>query len=163
MKLNKRRRIENRTNYHKRLILLKSESPRLVIRKTNKYIIFQIIESNNAQDKVIYSVNTLELLKYGWPKEKSGSLKSLGAAYLGGLLLGKKAKSLKEKLVLDTGLIPSTRGSRIYSGVKGIADAGIKINYDEKIMPSKERTEGKDSKIGDIFGKVKTNIEEDLK
>lgn len=180
MKLDKRRRIENKTNYNKRLKLLKGKLPRLVIRKTNRYILLQIIESKNAQDKVIYSVCTKELLKSGWPKEKAGSLKSLSAAYLGGLLLGKKASSLskdnegnkpsskqsfegqagklKEKVILDTGLIPSTKGSRIYAAVKGVADSGIKIDYDEKIIPSMERIEGKAHKLDDIFKKVKGAI-----
>ncbi len=158
MKLNKRRRIENKTNYHKRLILLKGKSPRLVIRKTDRYIIMQIIESSDAQDKVVYSVNTSELLEHGWPKEKQGSLKSTSAAYLAGLLLGKKAKALKQRVVLDTGLIPSTKGSRIYAAVKGISDAGIEINFDEKMIPSKERIEGKNSKVEDIFAKIKSKI-----
>ena len=140
MKLDKRRRIENKTNYHKRLILLKSKSPRLVIRKTNKYIILQIIESTDAQDKVVCSVNTRDLLKDNWPKDKAGSLKSLSAAYLAGFLLGKKAK-IKGRVVLDTGLTPSTKGSRIYAAVKGISDAGIEINFDEEMVPSKERIE----------------------
>ena len=91
-KLDKRRRREGKTNYRKRLSLLKSESPRLVVRKTNKYIILQIVESEKAQDKVIFTVSTKELLKHGWPEEKKGSLKSLGAAYLAGLLIGKKSK-----------------------------------------------------------------------
>jgi large subunit ribosomal protein L18 len=159
MKIDKRRRIENKTNYHKRLILLKSKSPRLVVRKTNKYIILEIVESESAQDKVVYSVSTRDLLKSGWPKDKSGSLKSLSAAYLAGFLLGKKAK-IKGRVVLDTGLIPSTKGSRIYAAVKGISDAGIEINYDKEMIPSKERIEGKNSKVGDVFAKIKNKIGE---
>ena len=158
MIVSKRRRIENKTNYHKRLILLKSKSPRLVIRKTNKYIILQIIESERAQDKIVYAVNTSELLEHGWPEARKGSLKSLSAAYLGGLLLGKKAKVIKERVVLDTGLIPSTKGSRIYAGVKGIADSGIKINFDEKMIPTKERIEGKNTKVADVFSKIKSKV-----
>jgi large subunit ribosomal protein L18 len=171
MKLNKKRRLENKTNYHKRLILLKGKSPRLVVRKTNKYILLQIIKSENAQDKVIYFVSTKELLEHGWPKEKQGSLKSLSASYLAGYLLGKKAKesslektsektskNIKDRLILDTGLIPNTKGSRIYAAVKGISDAGLKINYDEKVVPSKDRIEGKHNKMDDIFNKVRGGL-----
>jgi large subunit ribosomal protein L18 len=158
MKLDKRRRIENKTNYHKRLLLLKGNSPRLVIRKTNQYIVLQIIESKNAQDKVTYSASTKELLKLGWPKEKEGSLKSLSASYLAGLLLGKKAAKLKERVIPDTGLSPSTKGSRIYAAIKGFADAGTQINYDEKIMPTIDRIEGKANKLDEIFKKVKGAI-----
>ncbi len=146
-KIDKKRRRQAKTNYNKRLILLKGKFPRLVIRKTNRYIILQIIESKHAKDKVLYSVNTKELLKLEWPEERKGSLKSISAAYLGGLLLGKKAKQLKEKIILDTGLIPNTKGSRIYAAVKGLADSGIEIDYNEKIMPSKERIQGEHIKL----------------
>lgn len=158
MKLDKKRRLKNKTNYRKRLVLLKGKSPRLVIRKTNRYIILQIVESKNAQDKIAFSVNTKELLKSGWPKEKEGSLKSLPAAYLGGLLLGKKVGKIKERIILDSGLIPSTKGSRIYSAVKGVADSGLNINYDESIIPSKEKIEGEGIKLNEIFKKVKEAI-----
>lgn len=158
MKLDKRRRQECKTNFHKRLILLKARAPRLVIRKSNKYILLQIVESKNAQDKVVYSVSTKDLLEYGWPEEKQGSLKSIPAAYLGGYLIGKKAKEIKGRVVLDTGLISSTKGSRIYSAVKGVSDSGIEIKYDEKVIPSNDRIEGKNTELNSIFNKVKGGI-----
>ena len=142
-KINKKRRRQAKTDYKKRLALLKSKSKRLVVRKTNRYIILQIIESKYAKDKVLYSVNTKELLRLGWPEEKKGSLKSISAAYLGGLLLGKKAKGLNEGVILDIGLIPSTKGSRVYSAVRGASDSGIKIKYNEKVIPSIDRISGK--------------------
>ena len=99
MKLDKKRKLQGKTNYRKRLILLKGNLPRLVVRKTNRYVIIQIIESKNAQDKVASSVNTRDLLKYGWPDSKTGSLKSIPACYLGGFLIGKKTKV--KKVILD--------------------------------------------------------------
>ena len=138
-KLDKRRRRECKTNYTKRLILLKGNYPRLVVRKTNKYLILQIIESSHAQDKVVYAVNTKELLKMGWPEAKKGSLKSVTAGYLGGLLLGNKAKELKSEIILDSGLIPNTPSSRVYAVVKGVADSGIKIKFNKEVAPSEER------------------------
>ena len=60
-KLVKRRRREGRTNYTKRLILLKGNAPRLVVRKSNKYILLQIVESSHAQDKILISVSTKDL------------------------------------------------------------------------------------------------------
>ncbi len=145
MKLDKKRKIQGKTNYRKRLILLKGNLPRLVVRKTNRYIIIQIIESKNAQDKAVSSVNTRDLLKHGWPENKKGSLKSITACYLGGLLIGKKSKV--KKVILDTGLIPSTKGSRVYAVVKGVLDAGIEINCDEKVFPSEEKIKGEDRGI----------------
>jgi len=107
MKIEKKRRIENKTNYKKRLILLKSKTPRLVVRKTNKYLIIEIIESKNAQDYVESFVSTKELLNYGWPKEMSNSLKSVTAGYLAGLLIGKKTKA--KEIILDSGLIETQK------------------------------------------------------
>lgn len=152
-KLNKKRRIESRTNYAKRLRLLKSNSPRLVVRKTNKYIILQIVESENAQDKIISSVSTKELLKHSWPAEKSGSLKSLSAGYLAGFLIAKKTKEKFDRIILDSGLIPNTKGSRIYAVVKGAVDGGLNVPYDEKIIPGEKMINKYD-----FFDKVKKNI-----
>src|SRR3989344_589845 len=140
-KLDKKRRKQSKTNYKKRLNLLKGNYPRLVVRKSNKYITIQIIKSKNAQDKVLYMVNSKELLKHGWPEDKSGSLKNLRASYLAGFLLGKKAKALNKELILDSGLIPSTKGSRVYAAVKGVSDAGLKINFSKGIAPSQEKIE----------------------
>ena len=137
MRLDKKRKLQGKTNYRKRLILLKGSLPRLVVRKTNRYVIIQIIESKNAQDKVVNSVNTRDLLKYGWPDDKKGSLKSITACYLGGFLIGKKSKV--KKVILDIGLIPNTKGSRVYAVVKGILDSGIEINCDKDVFPSEEK------------------------
>jgi large subunit ribosomal protein L18 len=154
MKLNKRRRLESKTNYKKRLMLLKGNYLRLVVRKTNKYITLQIVESEDAKDKVLYSVSTKNLLKYKWPEEKAGSLKSLSAAYLAGLLLGKKSKELKQEVILDSGLIPNTKGSRVYAAVKGASDSGIAVKYNEKAMPNEEKIKNK----YEFFEKVKGEI-----
>ena len=151
-RLHKRRRRESKTNYRKRLILLKSNSPRLIVRKTNKYIILQVAESERAQDKVLKTVTTKELLKFGWPKDKVGSLKSLSASYLAGLLIGKKVKI--KKAILDSGLIPNTKGSRVYAVVKGARDAGLNIPCSEKVFPDSEKIQKHD-----FFNKVKSEIE----
>ena len=155
MKLDKKRRLECKTNYNKRLILLKGNCLRLVVRKTNKYIILQIVKSEGAKDKTLYFVSTKNLLKYQWPEDKAGSLKSLSAAYLAGLLLGKNAKELKQKIILDSGLIPNTKGSRVYAAVKGISDSGINIKYDEKTMPTNEMIKGKYEFFEKIQGEMK--------
>jgi|SRR3989344_3170766 len=153
MRLNKKRKRQGKTNYNKRLILLKGRLPRLVVRKTNRYVIIQIVESKNAQDKIIYSFNTRDLLKYSWPENKMGSLKSITACYLGGLVLGKKLKM--KKLILDTGLIPSTKGSRVYAVVKGISDSGVEINCDKKVFPDEKRIKEHE---GIDFNKIQENI-----
>ena len=84
----KRRRKEFKTDYKKRFALLKSGLPRVIFRKTNKYLIVQYVKSDNAQDKILLGIDSKVLLKYGWPKEES--IKSIPAAYLTGYLFGKK-------------------------------------------------------------------------
>ena len=142
-----RRRREAKTDYEARLAFLKSERPRLVVRKTNRYITAQIVESDAAQDKVIFSVNSKELLKKGWPKEKSGSLKSLQAAYLTGFMLGKKLKGKLESVVLDIGLNRNVSGSRIYALVKGAVDAGVDILHAPEIFPKEEKIKSKITEV----------------
>src|SRR5258708_6094287 len=111
--LNRRRR-EQRTDYVKRIGLLKSSKPRIVFRKTNRYIVSQYIESHEAQDKVIVSVNSRDLLEYGWPKDFSGSLKSVPAAYLTGLLMGKKAVKKSEEPIFDIGMTKSNHKGKVF-------------------------------------------------
>lgn len=153
--LSKRRRHENRTNYTKRRRLLEGRKARIVARKTNRYIILQYIESKAAQDTIRASVTSKELLEHGWSKESEGSLKSLGAAYLSGLLLAKKIKGFAPA-ILDTGLIRSTKGSRIYAAAKGINDGGFVLPCSKEVFPEEKRLENENTKA--FFNKVKENI-----
>ena len=93
MKTLKRRRKEYKTDYKKRFGLLKSGVPRIVFRKTNKYVSAQYVTSKEAQDKVILGISSKNLIKYGWPEISKGSLKSITASYLTGYLVGKKILS----------------------------------------------------------------------
>ncbi len=162
MKIDKRRRIEGRTDYKRRLILLKSNLPRLVVRKSNKYISLQIVETKSAQDHIVSSVNTKYLLNFGWPEKNTGSLKSLTAAYLAGFLLGKKTK-LDRDLILDIGLSPSTKANRIYAAVKGVSDSGLKIKFDKEIVPTLEQIESNSNLDKAEFNKIKEKINHDAK
>jgi len=135
-----RRRREGKTDYHRRKKLLLSGLPRLVARKTNKHVIAQMIEASVEGDKVIASAHSSELRKkYGW----LGSLKSLPAAYLTGLLCGYRAleKGIK-KAILDIGLQASSRGGRVFAVLKGCLDAGVEIPHGEEILPDEDRIKG---------------------
>lgn len=158
--LPKRRRLENKTNYSKRLRLLEGRKPRVVIRKTNKYIIIQYVESKAAQDAIKASVTSKDLLKHGWPIAKAGSLKSLGACYLAGILFGNKVKKLVPA-ILDTGLIRSTKGSKIYAAVKGINETGFNLPCNEKVMPEESRI--KTENLKEFFDKVKSTVTKEIK
>ncbi len=141
--LNKRKR-QRKTNYRKRFKLLKAGLSRVVIRKTNKYINIQFVSSYEAKDKVIIGVSSIDLLKYGWPKEKKGSLKSIPASYLTGYLAGKKTLNGKrDKFILDIGLQRNVHGGRIYAALKGVIDSGVNIAYNKDVFPSDERIKGK--------------------
>jgi len=161
----RKRRIKGKTDYKARINLLKSGKGRIVFRKTNRYIIGQYVESKEAKDKVIVGVNSKELLKYGWPKEATGSLKSLPASYLSGFLLGKKIskKDITEG-IFDIGLHRSLKKSRIYSFLKGVIDADIKIKSKEELFPDEKKLRGEHMKYKEKldFDKIKQNIEEKL-
>jgi len=163
MKIKKRRRREGKTDYKLRMGLLKSEKPRIVFRKTNKYIIGQCVKSKNAQDYVVVGINSKDLLDYEWPAERAGSLKSLPACYLSGLLLGKKI--LKEEkgkeFIFDIGMLRHVPKSKIYAFLKGVIDAGIKTNTKGEVFPDEKRLKGEHTKVKDIFNKVKEKIEEE--
>jgi len=163
MKTQRKRKQQRKTDYQARIGMLKSEIPRIVVRRTNKYIIIQYVKSKEAQDSVILGISSKKLLKYGWPEKNKGSLKSVTAAYLTGYYIGKKIleKEPKARAILDIGLQRNISGNRLYAALKGLVDSGIDIKCNEKIFPSKERLEGKHLKsdLKDDFDKVKKNIE----
>jgi large subunit ribosomal protein L18 len=134
-----KRRREGKTNYKKRLALLKSGKPRLVIRKSLRYIRAQIIKFSPNGDETLASAFSKELRKFNW----NFACDNLPASYLTGLLLGKRAlkKGISE-VIVDIGIYPSTKGSRLYAVVKGALDAGLKINVSEEVLPSEERIKG---------------------
>ena len=158
----KRRRL-GKTNYKKRLELVKSGKPRLIVRKSLNYITAQIIEFDIKGDKTILSANSRQLKKLGW----NFACDNLPAAYLTGLALGKQAvKSKIAEAVLDLGLHTSTKGNRLYAVAKGASDAGLKINLGEEVLPTEERLKGSHiaaykNKFKDLpqaFEKIKSQI-----
>lgn len=135
-----KRRRKFKTDYKKRLKLLLSGKPRLVVRKTNKYIIAQIVISEEARDRTVVGVTSKILRdKYGWKY----SCKNLPAAYLTGLIIGKLAlKNGIKEAILDMGLNRKTKGNRIFATLKGAVDAGLKIPHGEEILPDETRIKG---------------------
>jgi len=163
MRVAKRRRREAKTNYAKRIKMLRGNSPRLVFRKTNKYVIAQYVASKQAQDKIELGVNSKVLLKYGWPKSAEGGLKSITASYLTGFLMGKKIRN-KKIPIIDFGMIRNLHKTKIYGFLKGLTDSGIKIKFNEKkeIFPSEERIKGEHLKNKISFTEIKKKIEEGI-
>jgi len=135
-----RRKREGKTNYNKRIKLLLSNKPRLVIRKSLLSITAQVVLFDPKGDKIIAAASEHELKKkHGWQHGNN-----LPAAYLTGMLLGKKAlKAGINEAILDLGFHPSTKGSKIYACLKGAVDAGLNVPHNAEIMPSEERLTGK--------------------
>jgi len=150
-----RRKRENKTNYKKRLGLLKSKKLRLVVRMFNKNITAQLIEYSPDGDKVVMFSNSKELeKKYGWKLSRS----NMSAAYLVGLIIGKKAKG--REAILDTGLYNIMSGSKMYAALKGAVDGGLKIPCEKEIFPKEDKIQGKH--VAD-YAKVLKNNEEKYK
>jgi len=154
----KRRRRENKTDYKARRILLISGIPRIVVRRTNKYFIIQAVESNEAQDKVIATVTSKELLKNGWDTKMQGSLKSIPAGYLTGILMAKKID--KGKYIMDLGMGRTIKGSRLFAVVKGLIDGGLDIPANKTVFPSEERLNGEhiNNNLKDMITKIKGGL-----
>ncbi len=153
--MKKQRRLEGKTDYKARIALLKSGKPRLVARKTNRYIIAQIVETKAAQDKVTLSFNSKTLLSKGWPKDKEGSLKSLQAAYLTGFMLGKLAHEKNiESTIFDIGINRNVRKSRLYAILKGALDAGLDIPHNPEALPSLSDLQ-KNEKLKNLIERMK--------
>ncbi len=136
-----RRKREQKTNYRKRLGLLKSGKNRLIIRKSNKYIVMQIIAFNPKGDKIIKTCTSKELIKLGWKY----SCKNIPASYLTGLIIASKMKQEKDKAcIVDFGLQNLMKGNnKLYSGLKGAIDGGLEIPVGEDIFPKEDEILGK--------------------
>lgn len=140
MRTIKRRRKENKTDYKIRMKLLKSGKPRLVVRKTNRYIICQYVISDESKDKVVFGLTSKELLRNGLDKKFAGSLKSIPASYLTGYLAGKKILEKKlETPIIDFGMQRVIHKTRLFGFLKGLVDAGVEISSPKEAFPDEKR------------------------
>ncbi|MFH0835466.1 MAG: 50S ribosomal protein L18 [Candidatus Micrarchaeota archaeon] len=153
-----RRRRENRTDYAKRLALLKSGLPRAVVRKSNRYILVQVANFEQAGDHVICTASSKELGAFGF----KGAKNNTPAAYLTGLLAARKALKKGVKTVVpDIGLNFASKGCVLFAALKGIADGGVAIGISEEKAPSQERISGKhlSEPVQKEFAEAKKKIE----
>ena len=148
-----RRKREGKTDYSKRLRLLLSNKPRLVVRITKSKIIAQIIKFNHEGDKVLLGLDSSSLKDFGWEY----SFNNLPAAYLAGLILGKKAieKGHKE-VVLDTGFKSMLKKGKLSAFLKGLIDSGMDVPHvSEEVFPSEKRLSGEH--IVEYANKIKSD------
>lgn len=134
-----RRRREGKTNYHVRYKLILSKKPRVVVRKSNANTMLQLVVAEQIGDRTILTVNSKELKDFGYTL----STGNLPAAYLTGLLFGKKMLALgQSEGIADIGLHASTHGNRIYAAIKGVVDAGVNVPHSPEVFPDEERIKG---------------------
>ncbi|NCC70427.1 50S ribosomal protein L18 [bacterium] len=153
------RRIRGLTDYALRLRLLKSNMTRVVVRKSNKNSLVQLVQYDQKGDKIITSAKSIDLMSFGF----KGNTGNISAAYLTGYLAGKRAlkKGFTDECIVDLGLQHVMPKSRIFAAVKGIYDSGIKLRVSEEIFPDESRIVGehllvKDAKVS--FEKTKKTI-----
>jgi len=124
-----RRRREGRTDYKKRLALLKF-GDRLVARKTSSRIIAQVVSFDAKGDRIISMATSKDIEKAGLP-----FMKSLPAAYLTGYKAAKEAvKKGVKKAVLDIGRRTPVKASFAFAVLKGAIDGGLDIPHDEVVF-----------------------------
>lgn len=192
-----RRRREGKTDYQARKALIiqdqrsiNTPKHRLVVRRTNKDIIAQIMLAQINGDVCVSSAYSHELTKYGIPVGHT----NYAACYATGLLLARRllvklkldklypgfAEATGEhkiveaienkphpfKAYLDTGLVRTTTGARVFAALKGAVDGGLNIPHDVKrFVGYNPKTKKFDPKIlrGHIFGEHVAKHMKDLK
>ncbi|VVB71075.1 50S ribosomal protein L18 [uncultured archaeon] len=131
-----RRRREGKTDYVKRLALVKSGRTRLIVRKSNRNMIIQFIDWNPKGDVTKVHVESLKI-------KGLAPVVNTQTAYITGFIAGKKAmeKGIKD-FILDLGLNKSSKANVLYAAVKGVLDSGLKGTVGEEMLPEKARLEG---------------------
>jgi large subunit ribosomal protein L18 len=111
------------------------------VRKSIKNTRVQFVEYNADGDRILVSAVSDELVeKYKWKYATS----TTPAAYLTGLLAGKRAKEQGiTEGILDIGRYVPTGGSKLFAALKGTLDAGIQCPHDSAMLPNEQRLMGK--------------------
>lgn len=149
-----KRKRNQKTDYKKRLKLLKSKTPRFAVRVSNNLVRTQVVEYNKDGDKTIACKTSQHLKDLGW----NHSLKNTPSIYLTALLLCQDLKKKKiNKVIFDLGLRNYRAGNKIFAGLKAIVDSKIECPYNEKAFPKEERISGKH-----IESYKKNNISKDF-
>jgi large subunit ribosomal protein L18 len=151
-----RRKREQKTDYKRRLNLLKSGITRFVVRPSNRNTLTQLIEYHEDGDHILAQAKSNELRKMGWGHSTSNT----PAAYLTGLLCGVRGKAKGvDRAILNSGLYPHVKGSKMYAALKGLIDSGVESNADEAVFPSEDRIKGK---VIASYVEKSRNIEKDF-
>jgi len=149
-----RRRREGRTNYAKRLSLIKGGSTRMVVRRSNKGFVVQFINYLDSGDRTVCGTHSSQLRKlFNFPARCNTPTAYLAGLYAGKLALAKGVKSAVADV--NTG---TSRGAVVFAAVKGAMDAGVEIPLDEGKLV-KERMDGSHLKgVKEQFEQAKKKI-----
>ena len=125
-----RRRREGKTNYAKRLALVKSGKTRLVVRRSNSGIIVQFVAFEPNGDKTrSCGSNSAEKTSGLVFKEKC-----LYCISCGSLCRKRGKKKNITEFVVDFGLALPTKGGILLSALKGVVDAGLSAQVGEGVL-----------------------------
>jgi large subunit ribosomal protein L18 len=128
---------QRKTNYRKRSGILIGRRPFIITKISGQNISAQALKPTLTGDIVIASAHSRELIRHGW----KGSMNSMPACYLTGLLLGKKSIQMgATNAVLYTGNNPFT--TKVAACLKGIVDSGINIPVSKESLPGDDRVSG---------------------
>lgn len=152
-----RRKREGKTDYRKRIKLVLSQKPRLVVRRSLNNFTAQLIEYSEKGDITLASAHSRELLKFGYNMHRGNAR----AAYLTAYLCALKAikKGYKEA-ILDIGAATPVKGSNIFAALKGAVDAGLNIPHSDEVLPGDERLKGVEEFVKKINKKFEEKHEE---
>jgi len=183
-----RRRRQGKTDYFARRRLVCQDKNkydqkkyRLVVRRTNRKFILQIVYSNMNGDVVMTAAESTELTQHGL----NAGLTNFAAAYCTGLLIARrhlKKVGLADlykpndeingeyfnvderpdddkrpfKAHLDVGIQRTTTGARVFGALKGASDGGLNVPHSTKRFPgySRAKTEEVVNKRGKATGEV---------
>jgi large subunit ribosomal protein L18 len=131
-----RRRREGKTDYRRRLGLLKSGETRVVVRTSNRNVVIQFVNYDEKGDVVVASAEARELPEMGYKAAGNNT----PSAYLAGRLAATRAKEAGVASgVLDLGLAHPHRGGVIFSALKGVVDGGIQVPAGDTVWPDEGR------------------------
>ncbi len=117
-----RRRREAVTDYKRRMKLVRGGFERVVVRRSNRMVIGQVVRYDSRGDMIIARADSKELAEFGWPARANRA-----TAYLTGVLLGRKLNGKKGSYILDIGLARSSPSSIPFAFGKGCVDGGMNI------------------------------------
>ena len=147
-----KRRRNAETDYHRRSRMLRSGTPRAVVRVSNTQVTCQLVSYEKDGDRILASATGKTLVdSHKWPAD--ASRKSVPACYLAGFAMAKSAISNgHSEAILDIGLAASSSGNRAYAALKGMIEAGLEIPHSEDVLPSDDRINGEH--IGETMPKA---------